>query len=170
MVLVGRVGRPHGLRGWAVINPDTDFVEERFAAGGLLWCKGLDGPKPVSVAEMRIQRGRPVVRFAGIDTVESVQRLVGHELRVEAGALRALKAGSYYHHELVGCVVETGAGQVVGTVVAVEGSGEISRLVVAGSAGDVQVPFAEDICGEVDTVGRRIRIDPPEGLLELNAR
>ena len=170
MVLVGRVARPHGLRGHVVINPETDFVEARFAGGERLWVGGDGEPSLLVIDQMRVQNGRPVVRFAGLETIEAVQRLAGRELRVELDVLHPLDAGGYYHHELVGCVVETAGGEVVGTVAAVEGGGARCRLVVRGPRGDVQVPFVEEICGLVDTAARRIRIDPPEGLLDLNLR
>ena len=170
MVLVGRVARPHGLRGHVVITTETDFVEERFAEGARLWMGGDGNPTAMLIEAMRIQNGRPVVRFSGLETIEAVQRLAGRELRVESGSLHPLDAGGYYHHDLVGCVVETAGGEVVGTVAAVEGGGARCRLVVRGPRGDVQVPFVEEICGLVDTAARRIRINPPEGLLELNLR
>lgn len=170
MVLVGTVARPHGLGGWVIVNPQTDFVEERFARGERLWAGGGPEPAELVIEDARVQKGRPVVKFAGLETIEAVQRLAGRELRVEPEALRALDAGDYYHHDLVGCVVETAGGEVVGTVTAVEGAGALCRLVVKGPRGDVQVPFVEEICGLVDTAARRIRIDPPEGLLDLNLR
>ena len=170
MVLVGRVARPHGLRGHVVITPETDFVEERFAEGERLWMGGDGHPSALVIEAMRVQNGRPVVRFAGFETIDAVQRLAGRELRVEPESLHPLDAGGYYHHELVGCVVETADGAVVGTVTAVEGGGARCRLVVRGPRGDVQVPFVVEICGMVDTAARRIRITPPEGLLELNLR
>ncbi len=168
LILVGRIARPHGLRGAVVINPDTDFVEERFSEGSRLWLGGAGVPRAVVIETMRVQQGRPIVQFEGWGSIEAVQPLAGAELRVEPEALPALSDGGYYHHELIGCLVETAAGETVGHVKAVEGAGAISRLVVSGPRGDVQVPFAEEICAVVDTAARRIVIHPPEGLLDLN--
>jgi len=167
MVLVGRVARPHGLRGAVVINPETDFAEERFAKGSRLWMSGMPEPTTVVIETMRLQNGRPVVQFEGFGSIDAVQRLAGAELRVEPEALPVLGSGEYYHHDLVGCVVETAGGERVGLVKAVEGAGVLSRLIVEGPRGDVQVPFVAEICGVVDPVARRIVITPPEGLLEL---
>jgi len=63
MVLVGRIARPHGLRGQVIVNPDTDFVEERFVAGATLWTRSSGGEEALVVASMRVQNGRPVVAF-----------------------------------------------------------------------------------------------------------
>jgi 16S rRNA processing protein RimM len=64
-------------------------------------------------------------------------------------------------------VATVGGGQV-GEVLRVEGGAGASRLVVKGRRGEVLVPLAADICVEIDVNARRILIDPPEGLLELN--
>ena len=53
MALVGRIGRPHGLKGQVVINPETDFIEERFAAGAIVWIKSDGGEQQLTVASMR---------------------------------------------------------------------------------------------------------------------
>jgi 16S rRNA processing protein RimM len=75
----------------------------------------------------------------------------------------------FYRHDLVGCDVETRAGEQVGIVKEVEGTMRGSRLVVETALGDVLVPLAVEICTTIDPLGRRIVIDPPDGLLELNA-
>jgi 16S rRNA processing protein RimM len=169
MVLVGRIARPHGLRGEVAIEPDTDFVGERFAPGARLWMEGRDGPVAIEVTSARTRGRRPLVAFAGRTRREDVESLVGLELRVPETALRPLPEGRYYHHELRGCRVETTAGRLVGTVARVDQGVGDGCLVVEGPGGEVLVPLAADICVEVDVAARRIRIAPPEGLLDLNA-
>lgn len=168
MVLVGRIARPHGLRGEVVINPETDFVGERFRVGAALQTRGTEGEETLTVASVRIQGGRPVVGFEGFARVEDVERLMGQELRVSAEALQPLGPGRFYHHQLVGCRVETIGGESVGDVERVEGGVGGSRLVVGGRRGEILVPLATEICVEIDVEARRIRINPPDGLLDLN--
>jgi len=168
MVLVGRVARPHGLKGQVVVNPETDFVEERFAAGATVWTRSGGGQEQLTVASMRVQNGRPIVGFAGFDRIEDVERLAGLELRVAEDALQPLQPGTYYEHQLVGCLVETIAGDVVGEVTRVEGGAGASRVVIGGPRGEILVPLAVDICVAIDVANRKIRIDAPEGLLGLN--
>src|SRR5262245_47194466 len=107
MVLVGRIARPHGIRGQVIVNPETDFVEERFRVGATLWTRSPRGHEPLTIATMRVQGGRPVVGFEGFGTIEDVERLSGLDLRIPEGELQPLGEGSYYHHQLVGCVVDT---------------------------------------------------------------
>jgi 16S rRNA processing protein RimM len=170
MVLVGRVARPHGLRGQVVVNPETDFVEDRFRVGARFWTRSPRGDEQLIVTSARVQNDRPVVGFEGFSSIEDVERLAGLDLRVPEEELQPLEAGVYYHHQLIGCAVDTVAGERVGDVVRVEGGAAGSLLVVDGTRGEVLVPLATTVCVDVDIQGRRIRIDPPEGLLELNDR
>jgi len=170
MVLVGRIARPHGIRGQVMVTPETDFVEDRFRVGATFWTKAAQGTEQLTVTSARIQNGRPVVGFDGFSTIEDVERLSGLDLRVPESQLRPLGEGSYYHHQLVGCVVDTKAGVRIGDVVRVEGGAAGSLLVIEGARGEVLVPLVTEVCVEVDIAGRRIRIAPPDGLLELNER
>jgi 16S rRNA processing protein RimM len=168
MALVGRIGRPHGLRGQVVINPETDFVEERFAEGATLWTRSAAGEEQLTVSSMRVQNGRPVVGFQGFTRIEDVERLAGLELKIPEAMLQPLQPGTYYEHQLVGCTVETVAGIVIGEVASVEGGAGATRLVMNGAGGEILIPLAVNICVDIDVAKKRIRIDPPEGLIELN--
>ncbi len=170
MVLVGRVARPHGVRGQVIINPETDFVEERFVSGATMWTRSSRGDEMLTISTARLQNGRPVIGFDGFASLEDVERLAGLELRVPEDTLQPLDAGAYYQHQLVGCRVETVGGGDVGEVVRVDGGAGGSLLTVTGARGEVLIPFATHICVEVDVTTRRIVIDPPDGLLELNER
>jgi 16S rRNA processing protein RimM len=169
MVLVGRVARTHGIRGQVIVSPETDFIEDRFQTGATLWCRTARGDEQLTVASMRVQNGRPVVGFEGFARIEDVERLAGAELRIPEALLQPLAEGSYYLHQLTGCVVETVSGRQVGPVVRVEGGASGSLLVIDGARGEVLIPLVTEICVEIDVAAKRIRIDPPEGLLELNA-
>lgn len=170
MILVGTIARPHGIRGQVAINPETDFAEERFAVGETLWTQRAGQVETLKVETVRFHNGRPIVGFEGRSRIEDVEPLAGQQLRVPAESLRPLEPGTYYEHQLVGCLVETVAGEQVGEVARVDGGAGGSLLAVTGSRGEVLVPLAAHICVEVDVDARRIRIDPPDGLLELNVR
>jgi 16S rRNA processing protein RimM len=169
MVLVGRVAKPHGIRGQVIVNPETDFVDERFKVGATFWTRSARGDEQLTVTSARVQNGRPVIGFDGFSSIEDVERLAGLDLRVPEEDLQPLEAGVYYHHQLVGCAVETITGESVGSVVAVNGGAAGSVLEVDGPRGQVLIPLAVEICVEIDVEAKRIRIDPPEGLLDVNA-
>jgi 16S rRNA processing protein RimM len=168
MVLVGRVARTHGLRGDVIVSPETDFVTERFRPGATMWMRTAAGDEQLTVKAVRLQNGRPVVTFEGFTSIDSAGRLTGQELRVPEESLQTLGPGQYYEHQLAGCSVVTVGGELVGVVERVESGAGATRLVVQGERGEVLVPLVEHICLEIDVEGRRIRVDPPEGLLELN--
>lgn len=170
MVLVGRIARPHGVRGQVIVNPETDFVDDRFVSGATMWVRSGQGEEALTIASARVQNGRPVIGFDGFASIEDVERLAGLELRVPEDSLQALGESTYYQHQLVGCAVETVDGLRVGEVSRVDGGAGGSLLTVRGTRGEVLIPFAQHICVEVDVEGRRIRIDPPAGLLELNEK
>jgi 16S rRNA processing protein RimM len=170
MVLVGRIARPHGLRGQVVVNPETDFVEERFRPGERLWTWTGGREAALTIASARVQNGRPVIAFEGMSRLEDVEALAGLELRVPEDTLRSLEPGRYYEHQLVGCIVETVGGIVLGPVVRVEGGPGGSRLAVDRTGEEVLIPLAVEICVDIDVAAGRIRVEAPEGLLDLNRR
>lgn len=168
MAVVGFVTRPHGIRGHVFVHPETDFPEERFRVGAELFVNRGGRVDTMRVTASRMQQGRPVIGLEGVTDMDTARGLAGLEFRVPADSLPALPAGTFYHHDLVGSVVETSGGQVVGTVSKVEGDPGNSRLVVQGDRGEVLIPLAVDICTSIDPASKRIVVEPPEGLLELN--
>jgi 16S rRNA processing protein RimM len=115
-------------------------------------------------------QGRWVVTFDGIDSMNDAETLRNLELRVSQDALHALPPGAHYVHDLEGCEVVTTAGAGIGRVLRVEFGAAQPLLVVDGGAGnEVLVPMTEEICRQVVPAEKRIVIEPPEGLLDLNA-
>ena len=110
-----------------------------------------------------------MIGLHGVGDMNAATALAGFELRVPVEWLAPLPEGMFYLHDLVGCDVETGAGEAIGVVKDVEGTMRGSRLVVNTARGDVLVPLALEICTTIDPPRRRIVIEPPPGLLELNA-
>ena len=122
MAAVGRIARAHGIRGQVIVNLHTDFPEERFRPGAELFIERDGAVQALTLTSVRFQRDRPVVGIAGIETMNDAGALAGHELRVPVDRLARLPGGTFYRHDLIGCRVETVAGDVVGTVEDVEGT------------------------------------------------
>jgi len=131
---------------------------------------GAGGPREVGIVDAWFHNGRPVITLEGVDSMNDAELLRGAELRVPEGALQALPPGTFYHFQLIGCEVVTVGGEVVGTVRAVEGEAGNHRLSIASDRGEVLVPLVTSICVAIDATARRITIDPPAGLLEVNRR
>ncbi len=170
MILVGRVARAHGNKGQVVVNPETDFPEKRFQEGREVLTRRAGEIRRLAISDVRFQRGRPIIAFTGVETMDDAEALAGAELKVPSSELDELPQGTYYHHELIGCEVRRADGATIGRVKAVEGPTAGSLLVVDTRRGEVLIPLAGEICVRVDPAARVIVIEPPEGLLELNER
>ena len=172
MVAVGRVARPHGLRGEVIVNPETDFPERRFRLGEVVYTKIDDEVQACRIRAVRFHAGRPLVALDGVETMSQAEALASLELRVPEQTLAPLPSGTYYQHDLMGCEVTTVGGAVVGTVTAVQGALGATRLLVRSpnQADEIEVPLAEPICVQVDPEHKTIVVDPPDGLLDLNRR
>jgi 16S rRNA processing protein RimM len=171
LVLVGRIAKPHGLRGDVAINSETDFPEDRFAVGAQLLLTRREADTPIedmTVAAARFHNGRPIVRFRGLESIDAVESLAGASLWIRAASRPPLPDGHYYHDALIGCDVDTVAGERVGQVTRIDAFGSAPLLVVHDGRADVLIPLAETICIRIDPAARRIVIDPPEGLLDVN--
>jgi len=169
-IRIGVVARTHGNRGEVVVNPETDFPEERFAPGAQLMARGTDGSQStLEVTTMRMHQGRPVILFAGVTSMNDAELLAGIELRVaeDESAADQLQDGEYFHRDLIGCAVVTESGESIGEVIKVDGDERAARLVVRSPRNEVLIPLADAIC-TVDLDAKRITVRPPEGLLELN--
>jgi len=170
MALVGRIARAHGIRGQVIVNLETDFPEERFQPGAELFVERAGRVEPLTITTVRFQRERPVIGLRGVETMNDAEALAGHELRVPVDRLAALPDGVFYRHDLIGCRVATTRGETIGIVSDVEGTMSGSRLVVEGPDGEVLIPLAAEICTTIDPASKRIVIDPPDGLIDANAR
>ena len=171
MVVVGRVARAHGNQGRVIVNPETDFLEQRFRKGSKVRARFDHEVRELQIADVRFQSGRPIIAFEGVVTMDAAEALTDMELRVPVTALSELPAGAYYQHDLVGCDVTTVGGRSVGMVAAVRGTHGAYRLVVMASVGEeIDVPLVDAICVQIDLTDHAIVIDPPNGLLELNHR
>ena len=169
-ILVGVVARTHGNRGEVIVNPETDFPEERFGEGAQLMTRAADGRfGTLEVQTMRMHQGRPVILFKGVGSMDDAELLAGTELRVVADErdVELLEEGEYFHRDLIGCAVLTEQGDPIGEVAAVEGDRGNTRLVVRSPRREVLIPLADEIC-TVDVKAKRITVRPPDGLLELN--
>jgi 16S rRNA processing protein RimM len=168
MAVVGYIARAHGIRGQVIVNVETDFPEDRFYPGAELLVNRGGRVEPLVITTVRFQQGRPVMGLQGIEDMNAANTLAGTELRVPVESLAALPDGAFYRHDLVGCAVETLIGEAVGVVAAVEGTFGRSRLVVRTATGEVLIPLVDAICPLIDPAAKRIVIDPPEGLLDVN--
>jgi len=116
----------------------------------------------------RRQHGRLILKLRGIDSIAEVESLVGAELGVPQELLPPPEEGLFYTFQLKGCTVVTAGGDSLGTVTDVLDSGGTHILKVDGDGGEVLIPFAQSFLRKVDLEQRRIEVELPEGLADLN--
>jgi len=158
---VGRVLRPWGLRGDLKIESLTDFAEDRYAPGASLWLDGVERRVELS----RSQKGALYVKLAGIDDATAAEAYRGLLLEVPEASLPPLDEDEFYHHQLAGLRAVTVDGEELGTVAEVLATGGNAVLIVRGPAGEVALPFVEDVVKRVDLAGGTLTVELMEGLL-----
>lgn len=135
---------------------------QRFAAGARLIHS--DG-RELTVASARPHGDRFLVRFEGVDDRASAQDLRG-ALYVEPSDVRELGSDEYWPHDLIGCRVVDASGRDIGVVTEIIANPAHELLAVATEEGERLVPAVKEIVVEVDLTGRKVTIDPPEGLMQ----
>ncbi|MCG2799741.1 MAG: ribosome maturation factor RimM [Cellulomonas sp.] len=165
---VARIGRAHGLRGEVALDVRSDDPQARLTRGAVLDTDPA-GAGPLVVQEVRHQQGRWFVTFAGVEDRTGAEALMGIALVVEADDEG--DSESWYRHELIGLRVErVGTHELLGTVVDLEHLPAQDLLVLREPDGAVsRVPFVRQIVPVVDVPGGRVLIDPPGGLLAVDA-
>jgi 16S rRNA processing protein RimM len=168
LIVVARVAKARGLRGEVTADLLTDFPE-RFAGLETVIALAPDGSRrSLTIEEHWFHGKRIVFKFRGYDSVDAAKELAGVEIAIAADERVELPEDQFYEWELVGCRVETVDGNLVGQVRDLMRTGGVEILVVVNDSGrEVLVPMARDICVGIDVQKKVIRIDPPEGLLEL---
>jgi 16S rRNA processing protein RimM len=166
-VVVGRIGRPHGVRGEVTVEVRTDDPDLRFVPGAVL---RTDPPErgPVTIAGVHWHSGTLLLRLEGIDSREAAETVRNTELLVGVADLPEIEdPDSYYDHQLVGLTARLPDGGVLGEIVVVRHEAQDLLVVRRADGPDVLIPFVSAIVPTVDLDGGYVVVDPPEGLLDL---
>jgi 16S rRNA processing protein RimM len=168
-IAVGVIRKPHGLRGEASVESWTNSLD-RFNE---LRAVTLVSPDEASTRDAQIETARPhvdraLVKFSGIDSPEQVRDLKDWTIEIPESEARKLGADEYFLHDLVGLTLVDREGGQRGVVKeAYEGGGGV-LLNVEGPRGDFELPFAAEICTEIDLPGKRIIVSLPLGIDDLD--
>lgn len=167
-VVIGRVGRAHGIRGDVSVAPRTDEPEEFFVAGAVLSTDPATAG-PLTVDSVRWHSGRLLVAFAGVADRTAAEGLRGVLLEAERpDGQRPTGPDEYYDHELVGLAVVTVTGDAVGEVAeVVHLPGQDLLAVRRADRPEALIPFVRELVPDIDLGLGRVTVDPPPGLLDL---
>jgi len=167
LVAIAKIVKPRGLRGEVLADVLTDFPE-RFEGLEKVVAVSADGTRTdLKIEDFWFQKDRIVLRFDGFESVDKAEALRDVEICIPESDAAKLDEGEFFDWQLEGCAVETLQGETIGTVRELMRTGGTEILVVENEAREYLIPFAESICTEVDIEGKKILVDPPEGLLEF---
>ncbi len=168
-LVVGRLRKPHGLKGDCTLFPLTDRPEAVFAPGRSLRLMGLDGELvagPITVEWSRAYHREWLVKFVGADSREALEPWRGLFLAAPAEELPPPEGDEVYLHELEGFSVRLADGTPLGMVSGVYELPAGVMIEVQGPKREFLLPYRKEVVREVDRVGRRLVVEPPEGLVE----
>ena len=165
---IAEVDRVRGLAGEVVVSVFADDPARMRELSGVL-VESPGGYLEIPLQGCKILGQRAVLKLEGYDSPEEGRSLVGKTLFIPPEASTPAPEGRYYAYQLDGLAVHLRDGSRIGTVREVLRQGAQCLLVIDGRQGEFLVPLVKAICVEIDPEGGRITLDPPEGLIELNA-
>jgi 16S rRNA processing protein RimM len=167
-VAIAQIGKTRGNRG-EVTAVTLSSKPERYQALQEVFLFADGGPaggEKFQIETTWFHGGTLVFKFRGIDTISDAEALYGREVCIPAAQRTTLDAGEYFQSDLIGCeVVDRRTGDSIGRVTAWDDGGGNGLLVVDGN---LLVPFARSICVSIDPAAKRIAVELPEGLKDLN--
>ncbi len=159
-VVVGRVGRPHGLKGLILVHPETDDPG-RFAPGSTLEVAGAD----LRIVSAHVADKGLLVRFEGISDRTAAEAIAGSEITISAAQRRRLGPDEFWPDELVGLEARTVAGSRIGVIEdVVEGVGQY-RLVISTDGDTKEVPFVTELVSVIDVEAGYLTVADIDGLI-----
>ena len=169
-IAVGIIRKAHGVRGEASIEPWTDSAD-RFEELAAVTLVSPDDKltRELRVESVRAHGERALMKFAGIDTPEEIQTLHNWTVEIPEEQARALDEDEYFLHDLIGLTLIDAEGRERGVVTGtLEGGGGILLSVKRADGKSFELPFAADLCTEIDVPGRRMVVALPDGLDDLD--
>lgn len=169
-VVVGRVGKPHGLRGEVTVEVRTDEPERRFADGAVLAATppagSASGIRTLEVVTSRWHQTTLLVRFAELGDRSAAEGARGTLLRASVSAEETPEdPEEFYDHQLTGLVVHDLSGATIGEVTGVVHGAQDLLQVRSADGRDTLVPFVAALVPEVDVAGGRVVVADRPGLV-----
>jgi 16S rRNA processing protein RimM len=169
-IALGIIRKAHGVRGEASVEPWTDFLD-RFDDLDSVTLVAPDETqtRDTRVEAVRIHAGRALIKFAGINSPEEVQSLHNWTVEIPEEDARELEEDEYFLHDLAGLTLIDGEGRERGVVVeAYEGGGGVLLNVRRADGKEFELPFAADLCTDIDLDAKKMTVTLPEGIEDLD--
>lgn len=188
LLVVGQIGKPHGIRGEVLVTVRTDDPEARFAAGSAFTTEvprdrrvkagpavaavpgvAYQVPAKLVLESIRWHQGKGIAQFEGLIDRNTAEALRGVLLQIDSSEISDPDDPDEFNdHQLAGLSVESVDGTVLGTVDRIDHAPSSDLIVLKKAGGGTAlIPFVSQMVPTVDLAGGRVIVDLPEGLLEL---
>ena len=162
-LVVGRIGRAHGVLGEATIDVQTDDPDLRFKVGSKLT---LDSGQELTIKSSRWHNQILLLGFEGVNDRNQIEALRDQLISSQVD-LSALAPGEYHYQQLIGCQVYLQNNELVGQVSEVVKLPGQDLLSVDKNGSQVMIPMVKQIIISIDVLEKKIVVNPPEGLLDV---
>jgi 16S rRNA processing protein RimM len=162
-LVVGRIGRAHGVLGEATIEVQTDDPDIRFQVGNKLT---LDDGRQLTIRSSRWHNQILLLAFDGVGDRNQIEELRDQLISSDVD-LGSLAPGEYHFQQLIGCEVFQQNGELIGKVDEIVKLPGQDLLSVSRSGAQVLIPMVKQIIIEIDVLAKKIVVNPPEGLLDV---
>ena len=162
-LVVGRIGRAHGVLGEATIEVQTDDPDIRFQVGNKLT---LDNGRQLTIRSSRWHNQILLLAFDGVADRNQIEELRDQLISSDVD-LGSLAPGEYHFQQLIGCEVFQQNGELIGAVDEIVKLPGQDLLSVSRAGGQVLIPMVKQIIIEIDVLAKKIVVNPPEGLLDV---
>jgi 16S rRNA processing protein RimM len=166
-VTIARIARTRGNRGEVLADLYTDFPD-RFDALEEVWLESVEGQRRrIALEESWEHKGRRVLKFAGVDSISAAEGYVGNWVVIPIDQAVSLPEGTYFDHDLVGCIVIDVQGNRLGIVQEILRIAGNNLLAVRDASKEYLIPAVASICKQISIQEKQILVDLPEGLMDL---
>lgn len=161
-ITIGRVIRPQGRKGELLTEPLSDRPDRFESLRKVLVETAAGGAQELAVTDCWPHKGRFVLKFAGVDSIDAAEKLRGLKLGIAEEELQTLPPGCYYHHQLRGLRAQDASGRSLGSVRNVLETGGVPVLEIALEDRELLLPLAEPFIAAVDLEAGTLTVVVPE--------
>ncbi len=166
--VIGTIVSTHALKGEVKIYSTTDFKEERYKVGNILYIEKGNQMFEVKVKSYRVHKDFELVSFENYNNINDVLELIKCKVYVHESQLHDLESDEYYYHELIDSFVYN-ENNLIGKVIDVVNYGASDILIIKSAQGkEIMIPFVDEFIKEIDSENKTIKIEIIEGLLGEN--
>jgi 16S rRNA processing protein RimM len=171
-VFLAKIVRPQGRHGEVLADLLTDFPDRFAERKRLFLIASKTAHREIELERHWLHQGRVVLKFKGVDSINDAETLRGIEVAIPKSERAPLEDGAAYISDLIGCrIFDVHSGTDIGLIVDVDRESTATALLVVETeaSGQVLVPFAKAYDPKLDLGAKRMEMNLPEGLLDLNA-